>query len=81
MKIIFSDEFRKEFRRIKNKDTRLKIIKQIKKLSKNPKAGKPLQHDLKNYRCLRVRPYRIVYRMQKDCIIVNCFDHRKDIYS
>ncbi len=81
MEIIFSDEFKREFKKIKNRVTRLKIIKQIKKLSKQPKTGKPLKYNLKNHRSMRIPPYRIIYRLEQDKIIINCFDHRKDVYK
>ena len=81
MEIIFAEEFRKEFKRIKDKATRLKIIKQIKKISEQPEAGKPLKHNLKNHRSLRIPPFRIIYRLETDRIIINCFDHRKDVYK
>ncbi len=81
MEIIFSDEFRKDFKKIKDKTTRIKIIKQLKKISENPEIGKPLQYELKNHRSIRVTPFRIVYRLEQDKIIINCFDHRKDVYD
>ncbi len=81
MEIIFSDDFRKEFKKIKDKTTRLKIIKQSRKLSESPEAGKPLKYDLKNHRSVRVAPFRIIYRTEQDKIIINCFDHRKDVYD
>jgi mRNA-degrading endonuclease RelE of RelBE toxin-antitoxin system len=81
MEILFSDEFREEFKKIKDKTTRLRIIKQIKKLSELPDAGKPLKHDLKNHRSLRIPPFRLIYRIENDKMIINCFDHRKDVYD
>jgi addiction module RelE/StbE family toxin len=81
MEIIFSEDFKKEFKKIKDKSVRLKIIKRIKKLAQDPKYGKPLKHKLKNHRSIRVSPYRIIYRIENDTIIVNCFDHRKDVYK
>ena len=81
MEIIFSEEFRTEFKKIKDNATRLKIIKQLKKLSESPEAGKPLKYELKNHRSIRITPYRIIYRLESDKIIINCFDHRKDIYE
>ena len=81
MKIRFSDEFKKEFKKISNKDMRNKIIKQIQKLKNKPKSGKPLKHKLKRHRSLRVTPYRIVYRLETTHILINCIDHRKDIYK
>ena len=81
MQIIFSDEFKKEFRKIKDKSTRLKIIKQLKKLEQVSESGKPLRYDLKGHRTVRVAPFRIIYRIEKDSIIINCFDNRKDVYE
>lgn len=81
MEIIFSDDFKKEFKKIKDSTLRIKIIKQIKRLQLQPTTGKPLQYELKNYRSLRVPPFRIIYRLKKDTIIINCFEHRKKVYS
>jgi addiction module RelE/StbE family toxin len=81
MEIIFSEEFRKEFKKIKDKTIRLKIIKQLKKLSEVPESGKHLRYELKGHRTIRVAPFRIIYRIEKDSLIINCFDHRKDVYD
>ncbi len=81
MEIIFSDDFKKEFQKVKDKATRIKIIKQLQKLGEIPEAGKPLKYEWKNHRSLRVPPYRIIYRLEDDKIIINCFDHRKDVYD
>ena len=81
MQIIFSEEFKKEFKKIKDKSTRIKIINQLKKLALLPESGKPLQYNLKGHRSIRIPPFRIIYRLEKDKIIINCFDHRKDVYK
>lgn len=81
MEIIFSEEFRREFKKIKEKSIRLKIIKQLKKISEVPESGKPLRYELKGHRTIRVTPFRIIYRIEKDAVIINCFDHRKDVYE
>ena len=81
MEIIFSEEFKKDFKRIKDKTTRLKLIKHIKKLAEMPESGKPLKYEVKNHRSVRIPPFRIIYRLEKDKIIINCFDHRRDVYS
>lgn len=79
--MFFSEEFKKDFQKIKDKTTRLRIIKQLKKLSEMPDAGKPLRHEWKNHRSVRVPPFRIIYRLERERIIINCFDHRKDVYD
>lgn len=81
MEILFSNGFKKEFKKIKDKGIRIKIIKQIKKLSELPESGKPLRYELKNHRSLRILPFRIIYRLEEEIIIINCFDHRKEVYK
>ncbi|MBW2969325.1 type II toxin-antitoxin system RelE/ParE family toxin [Candidatus Woesearchaeota archaeon] len=81
MELIFSEEFRKDFNKIKDKTTRIKVINHLKKLASLPESGKPLQYNLKGHRSIRVPPFRIIYRIEKDKIIINCFDHRKDVYK
>jgi addiction module RelE/StbE family toxin len=81
MEIIFSEEFQKDFSKIKDKSTRIKIIKHLKKLEQLPESGKPLQYELKGHRSVRVPPFRIIYRIESNKIIINCFDHRKDVYQ
>ncbi len=81
MEIIFSEDFKKEFKKIRNKAIRLKIIKQLKKLAQIPESGKPLRYDLKGNRSIRITPFRIIYRIEKNKIIINCFDHRKEVYE
>ena len=81
MEILFSNEFKTEYKKIKDKKTRLKILKQIKKLEENPQTGKPLKHELKNHRSLKIPPHRIIYRIEEDKIIINCFGHRDKIYK
>ena len=81
MEIFFSEEFREEFKKIKDKTIRLRIIKQIKKLKELPLAGKPLKYELKNHRSLRIPPFRLIYRIEENKIIINCFDNRKKVYD
>ncbi|PIN72704.1 hypothetical protein COV21_01325 [Candidatus Woesearchaeota archaeon CG10_big_fil_rev_8_21_14_0_10_45_5] len=81
MEIIFSEEFKNEFNKIKDKSMRIKVIKHIKKLAALPESGKPLSYELKGHRSVRVPPFRIVYRLERERIIINCFDHRKDVYK
>ena len=81
MEIIFSEEFKKYFQKIKDKTTRIRIIKQIKKIAEMPEAGKPLKYEWKNHRSVRVPPFRIIYRLDDYKIVINCFDHRKEVYD
>lgn len=81
MEIIFSEEFKKDFKKIKDRATRLRIINHLKKLEQLPESGKPLKYELKNHRSVKIPPFRIIYRLENDKITINCFDHRKDVYK
>ncbi len=81
MQIIFSGEFKKDFKKIKDKSTRIRIINHLRKLGQLPESGKPLQYNLKGHRSIRIPPFRIIYRIERDNIIINCFDHREDVYK
>lgn len=81
MQIIFSEEFKKDFKKIKDKSTRIRLINHLKKLEQLPESGKPLQYNLRGHRSTRVPPFRIIYRIEQDKIIINCFDHRKEVYK
>jgi len=81
MQIIFSEEFKKDFNKIKDKPMRIRVINHLKKLEQLPESGKPLQYNLKGHRSIRVSPFRIIYRIEQDRIIINCFDHRKGVYK
>ena len=79
MQIIFSDEFRKDFNKIKDKLTRIKIINHLKKLDQLPKSGKPLQYDLKGHRSIRIPPFRIIYRIESTRISILTIRHGKQL--
>ena len=80
MEILFSERFRKDYKRIKDESLRKRILKAIKKVAELPDSGKPLRHSFKGHRRLVVRPFRIIYRIEKERIIMNCFEHRKKAY-
>ena len=81
MDIIFSEEFRRDFRKIRDRTTRLSIIAHLKKLCESPTSGKPLRYSLKEYRGVRVGAFRIIYRIERDAVVVNCFGPRKSVYG
>jgi len=81
MRIVYTETFSKDFKKVKDNKTREKILKIILKIVKNPEIGKPLKYNLKGHRSIRIPPFRIIYRIEQDKIIINCFDHRKDVYK
>ncbi len=57
-----------------------KIEKQIMKILENPEVGKPLKYK-KGERSLYIKPFRLVYALRAEEIILLKFDHRKKVYK
>ena len=57
-----------------------KIKKQILKILENPEVGKPLRH-IRNERVLYIKPFRLIYTLRKDELILLKFEHRKKVYK
>jgi len=78
--IIWTQKFEQQFKKIKDRATQDKIEKQIKKILKKPNVGKPLKHDLKRERTIYIKPFRLIYTVQKDKLILLKFEHRDGVY-
>jgi mRNA-degrading endonuclease RelE of RelBE toxin-antitoxin system len=59
--IDYNNNFLKIINKIKNKDIKNKIKKQIKRIIENPEIGKPMKYQRKNTRELYFGSYRIAY--------------------
>ncbi len=57
-----------------------KLKRQIFKIVKNPNVGKPLKYK-RGERSLYIKPFRLVYAVRGDEIILLKFGHRKNIYK
>ena len=56
-----------------------KLKKQIRKIIGNPNVGKPLKYK-RGERSLYIKPFRLIYSIEKDELILLKFGHRKRIY-
>lgn len=74
--VIFDLIFKKDFKRIKEKSIKEKIIKQISKIKDNPKIGKPMRYGRKGTRELYVSPYRLSYRAERNLIYILALYHK-----
>lgn len=79
--VIITKSAEKTIKKIKDNKIKEQIKKQIEKIIKNPEAGKPLRYNLKNERTLYIKPYRLIYSFQKNCVIILRIDHRKTAYK
>jgi len=71
----------KELLKINNKDQN-KILVAMGELQKNPYLGKKLKGVFQGTFCLRAWPYRIIYEIFKQelIIVIIRVGHRKDVY-
>ncbi len=78
VKIIPSKEFIKNVKRL-DLFNKKKLEKQIKKIISNPMIGKPLRYT-RGERSLYIKPFRLIYAVLNDNIILLKFEHRKSVY-
>ena len=57
-----------------------KLKKQITKIIENPLVGKPLRYK-RGERSLYIYPFRLVYAIKGNELILLKFDHRKKVYK
>ncbi len=80
MKVIYTEEFKRDARKVKDKKIQGRIKKMVKKIRDNPEVGKPLRYDLFGFRSIQISPFRIIYEFREDLIILHKFEHRKGVY-
>ena len=73
VEIIFNDNFKKDYIKIKDELLKEKIIKQIQKIKENPEIGKPMRYSKKGTRELYISPYRISYYIKDNIIYISAF--------
>jgi len=79
--IIWTQRFEQEFKKIRDRATQDKLEKQIRKIYENPNFGKPLRYDLNGEWSIYVKPYRLIYKVEGDKLILLKFEHRKEVYE
>ncbi len=78
--IIFKDSSYKQLKKL-NKVEKNKVSKKLLALASDPYAGKALQGGYKGLYSLRAWPYRIIYEISKDSIVVFSIAHRQGSYK
>jgi addiction module RelE/StbE family toxin len=79
--IVYTHKFERDVKRIRDSSVKERLAKQIAKVAENPEFGKPLRYGLKGEWTIRVKPYRLIYAVQDDRLILLRFEHRKDVYD
>ena len=78
-KVTRSNTFIKQTKNL-DKELSNKLKKQMIKIIKNPLTGKPLKYK-RGERTLYIKPFRLIYSMKGEELILLKFDHRKKIYK
>ena len=78
-KITRSPKFIKETKRL-DEFLLTKLKKQIIKIIENPYVGKPLKYK-RHERSIYIKPFRLVYSINNDELILLKFEHRKSVYD
>ena len=78
VEVIFDSDFQKDFKKIKDKLTKEKIIKQIQKIKISPEVGKPMMYGRKGTRELYISPYRISYILEDEIIYILSLYHKDE---
>ena len=79
VKAVLHPSFKKVFTKIKDKNTKEKLIKQFLKIRENPELGKPMKYDRKGTREVYIPPFRLSYAYLKDENKIIFLDlHHKD---
>ena len=78
VEVIFDSDFQKDFKKIKDKLTKEKIIKQVHKIKNNPEVGKPMMYGRKGTRELYISPYRISYILENEIVYILSLYHKDE---
>ena len=68
--IIATDSFEHDVKKIKDKALRGRLQRQIQKVAEDPDLGKPLRYALKGELSVRVKPYRLIYKVEGNKLIL-----------
>ena len=79
--IVPTDKFEHDVRKVRDKGLKEKLQKQIEKAAAGPNFGKPLRYGLKGEWSIYVKPYRLIYKVEGDKLILLRFEHRKEVYE
>ena len=79
--IVYTQKFERDVKKIRDGLVKERLAKQIRKVVEDPEVGKPLRYGLKGEWTIRVPPYRLIYAVQGDRLVLLRFEHRKSVYD
>lgn len=79
--IVYTEKFERDVKKVRDNLLKEKLEKQIRKIAENPDFGKALRYGLKGEWTIRVAPYRLIYAVQGERLVLLRFEHRKNVYE
>ncbi|MDG6913298.1 MAG: type II toxin-antitoxin system RelE/ParE family toxin [Nitrososphaerota archaeon] len=79
--IVYTQKFERDVRKLRDGLVKERLSKQIRKIAEDPEIGKPLRYGLKDEWTARIAPYRLIYAVQGDRLVLLRFEHRKSVYD
>ena len=81
-RILYSETSRKQIRKL-HPQIKPVVKSSIEKLQESPFSGKFLEKELSGYRSIRMKRFRIIYKIDANehKVEIHYFGHRKDIYE
>ena len=78
VEVIFDPFFKRDFKKIKDKLLKDKVIKQVYKIKDNPEIGKPMKYDRKGTRELYISPLRLSYKVEGNTVYILVLYHKDE---
>jgi addiction module RelE/StbE family toxin len=79
--IVYTEKFERDVRKARDSLLKERLEKQIRKIAENPDFGRPLRYGLKGEWTIRVAPYRLIYAIEGERLVLLRFEHRKNVYK
>ena len=80
-KIIPTDKLVRDVKKLRDKKTKERIDAEVRRIRENPDVGKPLGYGLKGEKTVRIPPYRLIYAVIGNNLILLRFEHRDEVYD
>jgi mRNA-degrading endonuclease RelE of RelBE toxin-antitoxin system len=80
MIVEYSREFARAVASVRDRTIQDRVKKTVEKLIADPNCGKPLRYELHGKRSVRVPPFRIIYELRDDRLILLTFERRDTVY-
>lgn len=79
--VFYTSKFEHEVKKVTDKKIKDRLEESIRRIIENPEIGKPLRYALKGERTIRIAPFRLIYAIDGNSIILLRFEHRSEVYD